>query len=136
MKQRHLITALIASLLATPEIQANSMIAYAWSEVAFTAESGTHVEASVDKKGNLTRLIVVKHGKTFKAGDSVLSKITDAGLNDIAIYEEPGYEQVTVQVKANIFDQITGNATADIVWSIRIVEGKLYNMEYDEEPAK
>lgn len=112
------------------------MIAYAWSEVAFTAESGTHVEASVDKKGNLTRLIVVKHGKTFKAGDSVLSKITDAGLNDIAIYEEPGYEQVTVQVKANIFDQITGNATADIVWSIRIVEGKLYNMEYDEEPAK
>lgn len=67
------------------------MWSYAWSDIAFTAESGTHVEASVDKKGNLTKLAIVKNGKRFLAPDTLLKRVTGAWIHNITIFEEPKY---------------------------------------------
>jgi hypothetical protein len=65
MKLANTLYALIIFLFTACSAQASPMWSYAWSDIACTAESGTHVEASVDKKGNLTKLAIVKNGKNF-----------------------------------------------------------------------
>ena len=125
---------LLAFLLnAQLDAAASPLVAFPVTDISFTAESGTHVDAGADPKGALTRLLVVKHGKSFSAPESLLRQMPDADLRDIGVFEEPGYDLVLVTIKVPVFDEETGRLVKDEVWSLRIVEGKLESVSH--QPA-
>lgn len=115
---------------------ASPMVNFAWRDVAFTIEGGTHVEAGIDQKYRLSKLVVSKHGWTCSTPTEVLEKITEADINNIKVFEEPHSDYALIRIHAYTFDDETGSILSNIVWSLRFDGGRLERVEQEVTATK
>jgi hypothetical protein len=115
---------------------ASPMVNYAWREISFTTEGGTHIEAALDEHYCLEKLMVSKHGQTYSVPASELKKMTGADLNNIKVFEEAGYDYVVVRIVTDEFDSETGHIAAEFVWSLRFNNGQLEHIEREQKSGK
>jgi hypothetical protein len=62
----------------------------------------------------------------------LLKRFTGEWIHNITIFEEPKYAYVSVKIKANEFDESSGDIIKDITWTIQTVDGVLSKIEYQE----
>jgi len=127
MCKTHLILALL--ILGLQSASASPRLNFAWRDISFTTDGGTHVEAALDEHYRFKKLLISKHDHVCNVPSIEMENLTGADISNIKVFEEAGYEYTLLKFTGNEFGADSGNPVADITWTLRCNAGNFEKLE-------